>query len=236
MTDIILIRHGETDWNRQMRFQGHSDIALNALGQEQARRVALALAGPGATDRITHLVTSDLIRTAQTAMPLARRLELEPQSRAVWREQAFGDMEGTAVGDMAQTHPELWTQWLRHDPDFLLPGPAESRRQFHARALQALFTEVVAHSERQARNPTEVGTLVVFTHGGLLDMLWRTAQGQSLWGPRTAAIPNTGINRLKVQGEHIDIVSWADDRHLAGLPAQPSTVQAAAAPAVAPPP
>jgi len=140
------------------------------------------------------------------------------------------------VGDMAQTHPELWTQWLRHDPDFLLPGPAESRRQFHARALQALFTEVVAHSERQARNPTEVGTLVVFTHGGLLDMLWRTAQGQSLWGPRTAAIPNTGINRLKVQGEHIDIVSWADDRHLAGLPAQPSPVQAAAAPAVAPPP
>jgi probable phosphoglycerate mutase len=65
----------------------------------------------------------------------------------------------------------------------------------------------------------------VVTHGGVLDMLWREANGLPLHGPRECDIPNTGINRLRWQGGRLQIVQWADADHLAGLPAQPSTAQ-----------
>ena len=65
MTELILIRHGETDWNRELRFQGHVDVPLNATGHEQARRLAARLAAEKLV--VDHLVCSDLIRTRQTA-------------------------------------------------------------------------------------------------------------------------------------------------------------------------
>lgn len=222
MSDIILIRHGETDWNRQLRLQGHSDIPLNDVGQEQSRRLVQALAH----ESITHVVSSDLIRTQQTAAPLLAARGLTLSRRAIWREQAFGDLEGTLVADLPQRHPDLWAQWLRHDPDFRLPGPSESRREFHARAVRALRELAVEHEQRKAQQAGPVGAVLVFTHGGLLDMLYREASGQGLQGPRTTQIPNTGINRLRVKGERIDIISWAEQGHLAGLPEQPSTLQA----------
>ena len=67
---------------------------------------------------------------------------------------------------------------------------------------------------------------MVVTHGGVLDMLWRAVQGQPLDGARACAIPNAGINRLRWSAGTLEIVEWADDAHLAGLPTQPSTVQA----------
>ena len=66
MTELILIRHGETDWNRELRFQGQVDVPLNAIGHEQARRLGLRLA----TETLHELVCSDLTRTQQTALPI----------------------------------------------------------------------------------------------------------------------------------------------------------------------
>ena len=67
MTELILIRHGETDWNRELRFQGQIDVPLNDTGHAQAQRVAMQLAG----ESVQHLVSSDLLRARQTAMPAA---------------------------------------------------------------------------------------------------------------------------------------------------------------------
>jgi len=91
-----------------------------------------------------------------------------------------------------------------HRADFALPG-GESLRQFHARvtaALQALADEQAGRH------------VAVVTHGGVLDMLWRSAKGLSLDGLRDCAIPNTGINRLRWRGGRLDILSWGDDAHL----------------------
>ena len=66
--------------------------------------------------------------------------------------------------------------------------------------------------------------VLLVTHGGVLDMLWRSAHGESLDGPRRCPIPNAGINRLRWVAGRLEIVHWADDRHLAGLPQQPTTV------------
>ncbi|MBX3644895.1 MAG: histidine phosphatase family protein [Rubrivivax sp.] len=209
MTDFVVIRHGETDWNREHRFQGQIDVPLNAIGQQQAQRLATALAG----ERVDLLLSSDLQRARQTALPLERTLARTAQVQPGFREQGFGVLEGLDVPTIKTRHPELWAQWLRHDADYALPS-GESVRQFHARVLAALRDLAREHAGK---------TLLLVTHGGVLDMLWRTAHGLSLNGPRECAIPNTGINRLRWRGDTLDILRWAEDAHLAGLPEQPAT-------------
>ena len=92
MTELILIRHGETDWNRELRFQGHVDVPLNATGHEQARRLAERLAAERPV--VHHLICSDLIRTRQTATPslhvLLPEARIDTLTDSALREQNFG--------------------------------------------------------------------------------------------------------------------------------------------------
>lgn len=208
MTELIVIRHGETDWNREHRFQGQIDVPLNAAGRAQAQRLAQRLA----TEAFDVVVASDLQRARSTAEAAAsgRTIEADP----LWREQAFGVLEGLDAQTIVERYPELWVRWVQHDADFALPDGGESVRMFHARVLRGLDRLVRAH--RGAR-------VAVFTHGGVLDMLWRAAQKLSLHGPRVCEIPNTGINRLCWRDGTLEIVEWADAAHLEGLPEQPNT-------------
>ena len=212
MTSLIVIRHGETDWNRQHRFQGQIDVPLNALGLEQARRLGERLAG----EAIDHLVASDLTRARQTAQALVSRHGLALQVEPLWREQSFGLLEGLDVPTIQHQHADLWARWTRHEADFALPQGGESNAGFHARVMQALQALLAAHAGAR---------IAVVTHGGVLDMLWRTVQGQPLSGPRDCEIPNTGINRLRWADGRLQIDEWADAAHLDGLPPQPSTAQ-----------
>jgi probable phosphoglycerate mutase len=212
MTQLLLIRHGETDWNREMRFQGQRDVPLNATGLQQAARLAERLA----TETIDAIVSSDLLRARQTAAPCAQQLGLPVITEPGLREQSFGTLEGRRAADVQREHPEIWAAWSRHDADYAVPG-GESTQAFHGRVVQSLLQLVQAHAGR---------TLAVVTHGGALDMLWRHAQALPLHGPRTCAIPNCGLNRLQWAEQRLLILHWADDTHLQGLPPQPSTVPA----------
>jgi probable phosphoglycerate mutase len=200
MTELLLIRHGETDFNRELRFQGHVDVPLNATGQAQAALLGARLAH----EPLDIIVTSDLQRARETAAPLLQRRGASAQPDAQWREQAFGVLEGLAVPDVPRTHPDLWAAWARHDADHAPPG-GESNRQFHTRVMQALAALAQAGDGRR---------IAVFTHGGVLDMVWREVHGLPLAGPRGCAIPNTGINRLAWDGQRLVILQWADDGHL----------------------
>ena len=208
MLELILVRHGETDWNRELRFQGQIDVGLNATGREQARRLADRLVQEGLS---SELVSSDLMRARQTAEPAARRLHTPVQADAALREQAFGVIDGLSVPEIQARHPDIWPRWKAFDPDYAPPG-GESLRQFHARVIAALQALRDRHAGR---------TLVVVTHGGVLDMVWRTATGQSLQGPRTCAIPNAGLNRVRIGAQGPEILSWAEVEHLIDLPQQP---------------
>ena len=203
MTDVILIRHGETDWNVQGRFQGQIDVPLNALGLRQAERMAERLA----QETVDVFYCSDLLRTRQTAAPAALKLALPAAPDAGLREQHFGVLEGLSFDEVQARHPQLLAEWMRHDPDYALPE-GESVRSFHSRVVGAVRALAQRHDGM---------TLAVVTHGGVLDMLYRTVHGMPLHGPRTCAIPNAGLNRLRVSGERFEFVSWADDAHLAGL-------------------
>jgi 2,3-bisphosphoglycerate-dependent phosphoglycerate mutase len=208
-TTLTFIRHGETDWNRQQRFQGQIDVPLNAAGHAQAARLPRALAG-SAPDVF---LSSDLARAQETAAPLARAWGQPPQLLPGLREQSFGIFEGLDLPAIRAQHEPLWQDWLQYRADFNLPG-GESLREFSARVLQSVQALAQTHSGR---------TVVVVTHGGVLDMLWRHAHGKPLDGPRECAIPNTGINRLRWVGGRLLIDDWADAAHLAGLPEQAAT-------------
>jgi len=207
MTELILVRHGETDWNRELRFQGHVDVALNAIGLEQARRVAARLA----TERVRGVYASDLVRARQTADPVAAQLGVGTTTHPDLREQSFGAVDGMRVADIKEQHPTAWERWLRFEEDYGMPG-GETTRQFHARVIDAVRRIAAEHRG---------GAVVVVTHGGVLDMIYRTARALPLSGPRQSLIPNAGLSRVAVRGERIEIVSWADTSHLADLPPQP---------------
>ena len=64
-------------------------------------------------------------------------------------------------------------------------------------------------------------TVAVVTHGGVLDMIYRTARALPLSGPRQSEIPNAGLNRVRIEGDAIEILTWADTLHLTDLPPQP---------------
>ena len=211
MTELILLRHGETEWNRELRFQGQVDVPLNATGHAQAQRLAQRLAG----EPIDHLVSSDLSRARQTADPFARQVQASRgiglDVDAALREQAFGRIDGMRVEDIKRDHADVWAGWTQFQSDYVVPG-GESTRQFHTRVMAALWQMVASHPGR---------TLAVVTHGGVVEMVLRTARGLGLEGPRQSAIPNAGISRVRMQDGVVELLQWADTAHLEGMPAQP---------------
>ena len=211
MTELILLRHGETEWNRELRFQGQVDVPLNATGHVQAQRLAQRLAA----EPIDHLVSSDLSRARQTADPFARQVQVSRgiglDVDAALREQAFGRIDGMRVEDIKRDHADVWAGWMQFQSDYVVPD-GESTRQFHTRVMAALWQLVASHPGR---------TLAVVTHGGVLDMVFRTARGLGLEGPRQSAIPNAGISRVRMHDGVVELLQWADTAHLEGMPAQP---------------
>lgn len=216
MTDFLLIRHGETAWNRELRFQGQLDVPLNDMGLAQAQRLkermVNAMAEWQRQGRLpTRLISSDLLRAQQTAQPVAEVLGHACVLNVGLREQGYGMFEGMRSPDIQAQYPEAWQQWLAFDADVAVQG-AETTRAFHARVI---------HSLQELAQQYQGEHVVVVTHGGVLDMVWRHAQALSLSGPRVCDIPNAGLNRVTWRDGTLHIQGWADASHLADLPDQP---------------
>ena len=216
MTDFLLIRHGETAWNRELRFQGQLDVPLNDMGLQQAQRLKTrmmqALGEWQVQGRVpTRLVSSDLLRAQQTAQPVVDVLGHPCILNAGLREQCYGMFEGMRSPDIQAEHPEAWQRWLAFDADVAVAG-AETTRAFNARVMTALQDLAQQYADEH---------VVVVTHGGVLDMVWRHAQALSLNGPRVCDIPNAGLNQVAWCDGALHIQVWADAAHLADLPEQP---------------
>jgi probable phosphoglycerate mutase len=202
VTRLLVLRHGQTDWNVDQRIQGQLDIPLNQHGRWQAGQLALALA-----DEEVHAVySSDLQRAAETAALLARVGGLTVQTDTGLRERAFGTFEGASFREIEQRWPEDAQRWRRREPDFA-PGGGETLRQFYARSVQSA-------QRLAARHPGQ--TVALVAHGGVLDCLYRAACRIELHAPRTWQVGNASINRLLHSDEGLALVGWNDSRHLDG--------------------
>ena len=202
-TRILAIRHGETAWNVDTRIQGHLDIPLNDTGREQARRLGRALAARGPIDAIC---SSDLLRALQTARAVAEATGAPLTVNAALRERCFGDLQGHTFAEFSAAQPHEAERWRRRDPEWVPPGGGESLLMFRERVTQAV----------QALAAENVGkTLALFTHGGVLDVLYRAATGLGLQDARTWQITNTAVNRLLwTPASGLTLVGWADTMHL----------------------
>ena len=160
MTTLLLLRHGETDWNRDGRWQGHSDTQLNEEGRQQARRVAAQLAD------IDVIYASDLARARETADIIAAELGLDVRIDARLRERSFGAWEGLTAPEIEEQFAEDLASWRLGDGAG--PHDAEPFDVFAAR-IHDFVDEVVG------RHPDK--TVLVVGHGGSIRVIHALASG-----------------------------------------------------------
>jgi probable phosphoglycerate mutase len=201
-TRLVLVRHGETDWNCAGRIQGHTDIALNETGRRQAARMALALQGA----ELDAIVSSDLARARCTAEALAAVTGLPVALDRALRERSFGRFEGHSIAEIQASHPEEARRWQSRDPHYAPPG-GESILQFHARVIQAMHGLVARHAGSH---------LAVVAHGGVLDAIYRAAMQLPPEAPRQWAIDNASIHRLLATNQGFTVLHWGETSHLDG--------------------
>ena len=199
-TLLCIVRHGETAWNAEGRVQGQLDVPLNAVGLTQARAVATALQG----EQFSTIYSSDLQRVTQTAEPSARMLGLPVRLDPRLRERHYGMFQTLTYADVKRLHPDHYARFKAKDPDYDF-RTGESLRAFSARSIECL-------GELAARHPGE--SILVFTHGGVLEMARRFATGASLTTVREFEIPNCGLNRMAIAGPDWSVLGWAECAHL----------------------
>ena len=200
ITRICMVRHGETEWNAEGRVQGQTDIPLSAVGVQQAHKVAAVLS----EHDFSAIYSSDLMRVRQTAEPSVRRLALPLELDPDLRERHYGIFERLLYTEVRSRYPEHYERFHNKDPDFDFEG-GESLRVFYERSLRAIERIIDRHSGEQ---------VLVFTHGGVLDMIHRRARGLGLQTPRDYGIPNCGINWIEVSTDAWSVHCWADVAHL----------------------
>ncbi len=189
---VYLIRHGQTEWNLERRFQGQLDVPLSAAGRVQAQVVANWLYSQPLN--FAALYTSDLMRAYQTALPIGERLGLVPQRVEALREINAGEWQGLLTTEIEDRYPGQLARWHREANEFRLPGGEtipEVRARVHGWYMQA----IEAHRGQ---------AISVVSHGmairSLLSALngWDVADTERM---RQAGMGNTGVTALLTDHE-----------------------------------
>ena len=194
MARIILVRHGETEWNLEGRLQGHRDSPLTPTGRAQVAAIAERIARLP----VAALYSSDLGRARETALRIADRTGVSPRYDERLRERWLGIFEGLTEPEIVGRYPAEWSLFREHDPDWVVPG-GESARERSERTVSFL-------DELAARHLGE--TVVAVTHGGVLDGLFRFVVGLSLAVPRHFMIPNGALNVIRFDEGRWMLETW----------------------------
>ena len=184
---ILLLRHGETDWNLQGRCQGVTDLDLNERGRQQARDIAAYLS----TERITAIYSSDLKRALHTAEFIRRPHDLEVTVDSNFRELNHGAFEGLTFSDIRACFPDFLKKWRSEPADLIIPR-GERLVDVEERAWKAMERIVRSHSSDE--------TAVVVSHNfAILAILCRIT-GTPLNGYRSFHIEPCGLTHIQYDG------------------------------------
>jgi probable phosphoglycerate mutase len=197
---FILVRHGETAWNREGRIQGHLDSPLNAQGLAQATALAERLC----MESFEVLISSDLGRARSTAELIAQRtghsVVLDPRLR----ERHYGIFQGLTHDEAKSIHPEVYARYEQESASDAIPG-GESAEACFGRNLDCLREIAASHRRRQT---------VVVTHGGVLEGLYRHVMRLSYERSRVFTLVNASLNWFTYEYGEWRLDRWGDTGHL----------------------
>lgn len=189
---LLLVRHGQSTWNREHRIQGQLDPPLSDEGRRQAERVAQRLAGR----KLAGFYSSDLKRAFETSQVIGAVTGHNAEAMLGLREIFLGEWEGLRTDDLAQRYPEAWASWTE-EPDWdLVPG-GEGAALFETRVAAALDEILQRHQH---------GDVVVVTHGGVIQIALHRVVGRA----------SRGLFRFKIQNASISVIERRDGRMIIG--------------------
>ena len=200
-TQVIIVRHGETEWNIRGIRQGNLDSALTTKGMVQAQALAQRLG----RESFAALYSSDLGRAVQTAEEIARVTGHTIITDARLRERHLGIFQGLSADEIKEKHPEEYKLHRSLGPDYVIPG-GESVKQQVARNIAYL-------NEISEKHPGE--TIVVVTHGGVISGLFRHTFSIPFTAPRRFEFTNAGLNIFVYYQGNWFLLTWGDVSHLA---------------------
>lgn len=181
-TTITVVRHGETEWNKNGLHQGILDSPLTKKGIQQAQNVARLLQ----KYTFQQLYSSDLGRAVKTAEIIAAILKLDIIFDSRLRERNLGCLGGLTLSEFKEQYPEDCERFLSGDPEHVLPG-GESIRQAYERSI-AYFEELAAKHQNES--------ILIVTHGFILEYLFRHALEIPLNKQRKFILKNCSVNRF----------------------------------------
>lgn len=182
---IVLARHGETDWNRDGRFQGQADPPLNDRGREQAEELAERLSA----ERFAALYASPLRRARETADIVAARLGLAVEPVDELQEIDVGSWSGLTRDEVASRFPAAYRRWLEFRAAW---GDGETYDDLTRRVVAAVLQLAAAHPEER---------VLIVTHGGPIRAVLATAEGVSYAASRqsSAVLANCAVAEVGVE-------------------------------------
>jgi alpha-ribazole phosphatase len=197
MTKIILVRHGETVWNKELRYQGHRDIPLSDVGRQQAQKLRDRLAG----ETIDAFYASDLSRALETA-----RIAAVPHGREVLpvpelRETNFGLWEGLTYNEIVTSYGEEMKRW-REDPlANRIPG-GETLTEVAERCMKSIHRIIAGHPDQ---------TVLIAAHGGTIRLVVGSVLGLDLKSFWKIKQDNVAVNVIEFYNNNRAIVCLLND-------------------------
>jgi broad specificity phosphatase PhoE len=189
---IILIRHGQTNWNLAGKYQGHADIGLNATGRAQARM----LAGRMRNEKIDAVYSSDRVRAADFAEIVfeGRKIRRNPGLREI----CFGVFEGLTYNEIVDKYPALSSRWFAKPFGTKIPG-GEAPSVFKNRVLRAF--------RKLSRSGPDT-TIAIVTHGGVINIIM--SEGLKL-NKHSYFVPAlAGVNIIEFKKRKAVLKKWVE--------------------------
>ena len=201
---LIVVRHGETQYNIQNRITGQSDVPLSPLGERQAERVGAYLA----TKKIDIIVSSDLQRARATAQAIARSHAIAIQEDADLREIAMGEWEGHNSAEITALFAEAQIKWRADATHYAISGGGENLTQVHTRIVRVVERWYTQYPD---------ATVVWVTHGGFIGLLACHLLGLAISRRWQFRHDNASITEFWIQPERVIMVHLNETAHLADM-------------------
>lgn len=198
---LVLIRPGETDWNREQRWQGWVAAPLNPQGRRQVHKLASFVRNMG----MSALYSSDLERAAETARILSASLGYEPIFDERLRERKIGEWQGLTIDEMRVWYPDEYARFIA-DPADYPPPMGESRNQVKLRVLAAV-ADILAQDKGE--------TVGILSHTTALKALLSDLVPD--YNQRDLDIDNTSVTTVMKTDGHWQVIAADDVSHLEGL-------------------